>query len=483
MSSARTCSFKLRNGTFCGRPITAKQRIFCDFHVRIHPQKVCRKEDQPFLKEYVKTDVQGFVDLSQIEFRNVEFDDLLTDSRPILFDASRFDKCSFYKCTFKDASFASHCRFDSTTFRGCTFKGGKCDFSDAAFLSDDAPFEDCTFLLEGTDQLDLTEVSFRNARAVVETSLFKDCYVRATRFAADGLHLQGRSSPGALDLVVCEAHDRLPCRMICLDTVEQIILTEMVFSGTLTYRQPSRWKDFKPVLHLMNINFDSMVSVRFFAANLQSCHFQGSSISNTEFQNCQWQREGGFRKLGGDRGAVNSNESEVQELVRLYVQLKKNFESKGDHIGAGDWHYREMESRRQLVLARHKGRFGRLRRAFSLIGLYRCVSRYGESYHRPLCWLAAVWFVFSIFYFFTGFSLGGGEIINYDWCPACGLSVSHVAHFFDAMLGSLSVMALQAGKTVEFTGFWSILASVIQLVLTAVLVPLFLLAVRRKFRR
>jgi len=225
-------------------------------------------------------------------------------------------------------------------------------------------------------------------------------------------------------------------------------------------------------------------------------------------------------------------------IAELYQQLKKNYDERKDYWTAGDFHYGEMEMKRlatprgRRLLAWLEGSRDRLAKrlnngakspkwpAFwrfysvvrklniirrwwhqhlSLIAWYKYASEYGENYRRPVMWLVVVLALFACLFPLKG--------VRYD--PAKDLDAGKSASpqvltyrqpapaektwligwraetelLKDSCLSSLEVASFQKERMYEpvyRTGHFLIL---MEMVMSSSLFALFLLAIRRQFRR
>jgi hypothetical protein len=191
-------------------------------------------------------------------------------------------------------------------------------------------------------------------------------------------------------------------------------------------------------------------------------------------------------------------------IAESYQQLKRNYDGKGDYWTAGHWHYGEMEMNR-LHNRWHNRWLCWLSQHFGLAALYRHASAYGESYVRPLVWLAAVMFVFAMAYPLLGWPMTTGLELNLP-DPACakGCALNYLNYwnyqaFFNAhpaenptgwggmlmhsAMTSLSVAGFQRELRYMPSYPWGRLAALVEMLLTTTLGGLFALAIRRRFKR
>jgi hypothetical protein len=266
-------------------------------------------------------------------------------------------------------------------------------------------------------------------------------------------------------------------------------------------------------------------------------------VSEFLFANVRWrQRDNGKRMVFDEEDQLKLDSAETVALfpetgnpdkrnysliAELYQQLKKNYDDKRDYWTAGDFHYGEMEMKRLAcprltwlgwLEAKLAGRprlsqlgewcgklesspwlLSKLRwwhQRFGLAAWYRRASDYGESWGKPLLWLFAVLVLFAALYPLLGLRPAEGK------SPAAKTTSVQVKTpspqetdlrywnyerpgrlFWHSAMTSLGVAAFQRDLAYEPSYPWGRLLALLELLLTSTLIALFLLAVRRQFRR
>jgi uncharacterized protein YjbI with pentapeptide repeats len=179
-------------------------------------------------------------------------------------------------------------------------------------------------------------------------------------------------------------------------------------------------------------------------------------------------------------------------IAEIYQQLKRNYDSKGDYWIAGHWHYGEMEMKR--LYSQWPWRpLRQLSSRISLIALYKYASAYGESYLMPLLWLAFFVVAFAFLYPIAGLEfnppVGAPGWLGYkDWATFFwSHPAEHPSGFWGMILHSLMTSLSVAGFQREFRYApsypWGRMLALLELLLTTTLGGLFLLAIRRQFKR
>ncbi len=207
------------------------------------------------------------------------------------------------------------------------------------------------------------------------------------------------------------------------------------------------------------------------------------------------------------RGTGNPNTRNYGLIAEIYQQLKKNYDDRMDYWAAGDFHYGEMEMKR-LSSSHRNATLRWLHRNLGLIAWYKYASEYGESYLLPVLWLVLVLAAFTLLYPVTGLRYdasrnpsgvatltqpklqispttsltyaqpfhAGSEESNRKWRARLSL-------VGNSLMTTLYVAAFQKDLAYEPSYPWGRALALAEVLLTSTLVALFLLAVRRQFRR
>jgi uncharacterized protein YjbI with pentapeptide repeats len=238
----------------------------------------------------------------------------------------------------------------------------------------------------------------------------------------------------------------------------------------------------------------------------------------------------------------DSDERNYGLIAELYQQLKKNYDDRKDYWTAGDFHYGEMEMKRLATphpnrlsrwiggkiakwlgkvnpgflarLAKSRGVSERsfhvlrrgLHRHLGLAAWYKRVSEYGESYGLPFLWLVTIlalilpWF--PVFGLRPSAGVGADLRSTSQYHPATAtpeLSYTNFVRYGSTQpngpplrwwsplghsaMTTLGVSAFQRDLAYEPSYPWGRLLAILEILLTSTLLALFLLAVRRQFRR
>lgn len=273
--------------------------------------------------------------------------------------------------------------------------------------------------------------------------------------------------------------------------------------------------------------------VTFYKVNLSHALFHDCDVTKVNFSSVWWSWRKGARKRMVFEELVDLDKAEALRLredgvderdyrliAELYQRLKKNYDERKDYWTAGNFHYGEMEMKRlatpspgplsRLLAWLSFGRmnfgantFNPLRRWWhrhlSLVALYRYASHYGESYRLALLWMVVTLVGFGVVFPAVGLKY----VPDQDFAAAKGaqpyvLTYWHavpnggadpgwwkadVGLLLDGALTSVEVAAFQKDRMFEPAYRLGRVLSLGEMLLISTLFGLFLLAIRRQFRR
>jgi hypothetical protein len=212
-------------------------------------------------------------------------------------------------------------------------------------------------------------------------------------------------------------------------------------------------------------------------------------------------------------------------VAQIYQQLKKNYDSRLDYWTANEFHYGEMEMKRlagpasgrlfrggwMRRLAHHikllhpavlwrvqiRQQFMRLRqwwhRNLSFVAWYKYASGYGNSYRKPLLWLLGILLAAMFLFPITGLELKqaiSASTASVTYIRVWNRQDSWTNNFWTEakLIGKSGITAIDTAtfqRTPEYTPVYprGRVLAIVETLLTSSLFALFLLAIRRQFRR
>ena len=192
-------------------------------------------------------------------------------------------------------------------------------------------------------------------------------------------------------------------------------------------------------------------------------------------------------------GLQRDGQRDYRAVAQIYQQLKKNYDSRLDYWTANEFHFGEMEMMRLAGPA--DGPLLWLRRwwhpRLSFVALYRWASDYGNSYRKPMVWLLGVLVLFTALLPLPRVGLmrqGAWQAETYDsvWNLQRGYGENLWAEarlFGKSTITSVDTATFQRSGEYAPAYPWGRVLAIIETLLTSSLFALFLLAIRRQFRR
>jgi hypothetical protein len=192
-------------------------------------------------------------------------------------------------------------------------------------------------------------------------------------------------------------------------------------------------------------------------------------------------------------GLQRDGQRDYRAVAQIYQQLKKNYDSRLDYWTANEFHFGEMEMKR--LAGPTDGPFLWLRQwwhpRLSLVALYRYASDYGNSYGKPMLWLLGTLVLFAALLPLPGVGLkrqGATQAETYASVWRAGDSVGPNLWAEARLAGKGAITSVDAAtfqKSAEYAPAypWGRVLAIFETLLTSSLFALFLLAIRRQFRR
>lgn len=177
----------------------------------------------------------------------------------------------------------------------------------------------------------------------------------------------------------------------------------------------------------------------------------------------------------GDESLKKEIETRNRDLLlQSYRAVRLNLEDEGMFPEAGELYIREMDLKRK----RKVGNWGY---RLLLLG-YKCASKYGESWTRPLLGLGILVGLSTVVFIFTGINDGNGDI-HYRWIIPSWNSFRNPGcwwPFVCALKSTIPGLGIIGPKPL---GPWGTLMAIFTTIMGVILITLMALAIRRRFRR
>lgn len=442
--TTKTCQVKMHDGKPCGRELYDDE--CCIFH--------SKKEDKD--GELFQKGLDGILRVVSVETHDLTsfiFPDGVTFlsrfSRPVIFQGATFVGVA----DFAGATFKGEADFSEATFKG------EASFSTAVFEGD-AHFGRIVF----EQKAYFADAIFKGEASFWDT-VFKDWAHFGNVAFKGGALLWGTTFECGVNLLGAVFEDSLSINAEFCDN-KKLFHSEADFT-CVKLSKPEK-TEFQKV---------DLSNVRFLETDLRGVHFT----------DVEWYREKGT----GRNRVFDEVETPIFRnfdyalIAQLYRRLRANYEENLQYSEAGDFYIGEMEMTRKA----EKNIFKKLPLLF-----YKAISNYGESYYRPLGWIAAILLIFPLLFMFAGIQPISfdpnnpmEDVIHYrlDFSSTQSFSptTEKVGDYYTSFLYSMSVFSFIRDKKYTTIDNWGHTLFVLESILGPVTLAFFLLALRRRFKR
>jgi uncharacterized protein YjbI with pentapeptide repeats len=423
-------------------------------------------------------------------------------------------------CQFVRATFTQEADFSGTTFTQEPQFGGATFLKRAVFekakFPKGATFSGATF----ADVAMFREAIFDGSGYFLVATFLQDAYFREAIFNGDALFL------GASFTMPADFYRATFTADPCFAGAKFIKKANFVET---TFLQTSNWRaaQFLEDAEFRRTKFDPAIAGQpsaVFAlavfANPGSIIFDDVDLTRALFHNCdvsevwftssvRWGNRHRDRRsnLGATvfeevialdqeycKDLQRDGERDYRAIAQIYQQLKKNYDARLDYWTGNEFHFGKMEMQR--LSRTPKGHLSGARRwayrHFNLVALYRWGSDYGNSYWKPMIWLLGALVFFAALYPMPRLGLEHGvphytETYASVWmwasCSGGHRMFHEVGLFLKSALAALDTATFQKSPEYSPAYPWGRSLAIAETLLTSTLFALFLLAIRRQFRR
>ena len=411
-------------------------------------------------------------------------------------------------CEFSDATFAQDADFVDTTFvRGAGFHG--------AIFTQDANFTFATFKRDAN----FFSTSFAQGASFLHATFAQDADFWNATFTRDSNFCEATFTQNA-DFNDATFAQNADLSEATFSQLARFVATE--FHGTASWKG-SRFLDqaefrrtkFAPQIAgqpsavFALAKFSKPGEIVFDDVDLSRALFHNCDVSQVWFtSSVTWAKREDNRGLAVFDETIPTECLERQfedeprsnwrrdysAMAQIYQQLKKNYDSRLDYWTANEFHFGEMEMKR--LAGPTNGPLLRLRqwlhRNLSLVAWYRRASNYGNSYLKPALWLLVL--IFIVFPALLPLPRVGlkrqGATHTETYASVWDLQKSYEENLLPevrvvgkSMITSVDAATFQRSAEYAPAYPWGRVLAIFETLLTSSLFALFLLAIRRQFRR
>lgn len=243
-------------------------------------------------------------------------------------------------------------------------------------------------------------------------------------------------------------------------------------------------------------------NLRLEGVDLSRVSFLRTDVSQVQFVGCTWAekpipllwplpmpRPRQPRTVIYDEAALDSAhgtdqvEGDRRLVAEVYRQLRLNFEASRQEVEAGHFYIGQMEMRRQDTT------YPRL--YTWMLGSYRVLATYGESYWRPPFFYFLFGTVFGLAYLWGGLQVGQTPVkydpASFAWGQAAAFFQDYIRAYVQALtaggLLGTNLFGGPMGASLDTTSWWVPAVRYVNMLLDTFLVGFFVIALRRHFHR
>ncbi|MGA2461877.1 MAG: pentapeptide repeat-containing protein [Candidatus Bathyarchaeia archaeon] len=403
-----------------------------DFTGAIFPEPgvdlTCISQSKPILFTGADFRGQTFFNgttFGEVDFRKATFDNEVTFENAVFkrrskFEGAKFTDASFKGATFEDVADFQFAKFDVGDFFDATFSKNVSfqwsELHDVSFVSTNfkaqvdfasctmsgCDFDDATIAWQSFfDRAKLSDVSFE-ATTFVRPVSFDECIFSGTSKFTNTVFL----SQASFRDVHGNARD------------------SVLFAGNpadLTAELLEDSNGEPPLDDELRAELDNQKKIASIGhISLRLVTLSGADISTMQFLNVNWNSKSyGVWPFSRTRSAIfdeiqqegSRTSADYESVAATYRQLRGNYEAELRYHEAGDFYVGEMEMRRlQLSCQSRFGLWRWVRRnILSILGWYRNISFYGESYLLSGSWIIGMILLFAMVH---GVSMWNSEAIK-----------------------------------------------------------------------
>jgi hypothetical protein len=358
--SDEVCQIKMGNGNPCVRQ-TYKDKKKCIFHLENKSDEEAKIFEIAFWKELMRMEKDKGVE--KLDFTGFIF------TNEINFNEHLFEKTVY----FSRAQFNSEADFSGAQFK----KVG--DFSGVQF-NNKAYFSNAKF----NNEANFFRAQFKNNASFSRAQFNREANFLDAQFN-DKVNFLGAQFKEVGDFSGAQFKEFANFRSAQFNSEADFENSE--FQSVVSFinaKFPSSGED---LISFKNVKFHKPKDVRFQKIDLSNVSFLNTDITEVDFLDEKWARKNG-RLAVMDETRIEKGSATYGAVAQLYRRLRRNYESNYRFAEAGDFFIGEMEMRRHDVNTYIKNEKIKnivlwIKRKFSLLGIYKYPSLYGESYFRP----------------------------------------------------------------------------------------------------
>jgi uncharacterized protein YjbI with pentapeptide repeats len=476
----KTCQVLMHNDKLCGRPLY--DREFCICHSKMRTKNIDLFQEE--LDKIFADEMAEYYDLTKFYFPKARYQLPREYKKDV----------HFLRATFSGAADFSQVKFSAQADFSWAMFSGEAEFSQVKF-SAEADFTGANFsgeagfgnaMFSGKAVFIWTTFSGKAVFGVA-TFLGVAIFGRSTfsgeaNFSQDefsgAVSFRGAKFTGATDFCEATFWGVADFRWASFSEGSSVI-----FNGEELKKRKREM--FPAGAEFIGCSFAEPKNVKFRKVSLEKCKFLETNVTEVQFVDVSWARVGELLERSS-RDAVYDEFSAKPDhnlIAQLCRRLQANYVNNYRYAEAGDFYIGEQE-----MVRKAKGKVGQY---LSTNFLYKIISYYGESFLRPLFWLAFVLLLLPAVLLYDGINLNPAvqstavvETVKYEWSWSPGDFLPAKSDYWETFVANFSLIAYSRsdiGKYLPESGTRFIVT--IESLIVIALLAFFLLALRRQYKR
>lgn len=395
------------------------------------------------------------IDLTGSFFKDVSFTKaIIPDGTRLNFAEGKFKGCEFDGIEFGGVSFRA-CYLKDTRFKNTQFHGTSVSFDcESIEIEGKYLFDNCSFL---SSELFVFKPIYLNSGS----PLFNNCYCSELVLNMQDARI---SAPSIRILITSTDRVRRERDTLTLNNSKGLRFDNLRFNGILEITGDKIQNEAPIEMSFKNLPFGDMQKISLRRLSLDKARFEMSEIAVVKFFNVHWPKK--------DKRSLLYDElrgTPLNELKRLYDALVIGYDDARDYKLSEDWYYRSQEVSRKAQITGPETL--KTSKYFNWATLYKLTSEYGTNPSRTLVGILIANILVFVVVLFIFWVRTPSHWFSFD-------VFSGIA-FYTTVLG-FPLRHIPAEIT---QSIWLKLVYGISILLNTVFVSLFLVSLRRKFRR
>lgn len=477
----KVCQVKMYNGDKCGRPVHPfDTKCVCHSSEKHGGISAFSDEIEKIFQEkspYSIYDFTGFIFPESFTSFHQEFD----------------RKAIFHKAIFLgEISFMGRQFYYGADFSYAEFKED-INFTNVRKFEEEGKFSNCIFnknvnfsFSEFNANMIYDSTKFKGLTQFSRTIFKKNTWFTLVHFIGE-IRFYSTRFIGLVDFRSCRIYEEMDCNSTRFENKVDFRFSRIQPGAKLIFNgEEIDWIMFVDLVLFTEVFTYPDSFIVFKQVSLNNLFFTNTNLVNVDFMNVLFKKENHLilkRNKIIDEEYIDSKSIQwgslknelnfgYKEVADSYRQLQTNYINNYRYKEAGEFYIGEQEVERQSKIG--------IRKIFSINFIYKIISFYGENHILPILWLAGTLIFFPFILMIDGVQVSREysiDLLFKGW-------FQFIQGYCEVFWQNLKFMSFSRdGLTSFITQPYQIGIIVLELILVITFITLFLLALRRQFKR